>query len=309
MARIPLSGEQCVLQGHGYRAEIATVGATLRSLSHRGRPLIAGFHADRVRPAMRGALLVPWPNRTADGRYDFAGESHRLPLDEPDTRTAVHGLVAWSSFEVIDRDDESVTLQATLEPRPGYPWRLRVRAAFQLESGGLRQEITVENDSERTAPVGIGGHPYLLAGPAEDGGVDSWQLEVDAQHVLLTSAERMLPEGLVAVDERPEFDFRTPRRIGRTALNNSYTAWGRSADGIAAISLRDAQGAGVRIAWDRRCDWAHLYSSDEPVDGIRRAALAVEPMTCPPDALNSGTGLLAVHPGRSVDAGWLLSAL
>lgn len=309
MARTPLSGEQCILQAFGYRAEIATVGATVRGLSHEGRELVAGFDADRVRPAMRGALLVPWPNRVADGRYAFQGEIHRLPLDEPETGTAVHGLVAWSSFLATEVDAGSITLETTLEPRPGYPWRLRVRAVFRLEPDGLRQEIRVHNDSDRAAPVGIGGHPYLLAGPAGDGAIDGWELEVDATEVLLTSRQRMLPEGLVAVDEHPELDFRIPHRIGRTRFNNSYTGWRRSPEGTAGVELRGPDGSGVRIAWDRRCDWAHLYSSDEPVDGIRRMALAVEPMTCPPDALNSGRGLLTVDPGLSTDAGWLLGAL
>src|SRR5699024_8473461 len=66
------SGRQIRISGGGYTAEIASVGATLRSLSHRDRPLTATFGADEVRPAALGTGLLPWPNRIAGGAYEFA---------------------------------------------------------------------------------------------------------------------------------------------------------------------------------------------------------------------------------------------
>lgn len=309
MSPAPLSGTPYTIEAFGYRASVASTGATLRTLSHDGRDLIAGFAADRLRPAMRGALLVPWPNRTADGTYEFEGEMHRLPVDEPETRTAVHGLLAWHPFALVEASPDAVVLEATLAPRPGYPWQLHVRAGFLVDRDGLHQEVSVENRSDRPAPVGIGGHPYLVAGDPVEGAVDGWRLEADADRVLLSSADRMLPERIVRTADRPYLDFRAGRRVGDAVLNHCLTDWRRSGEGLAAVSLRGPDGRGARIAWDDRCGWAQLYSADDPVDGARRTSLAVEPMTCPPDALNSGTDLRAVAPGSRTDAGWLISAL
>ncbi|WP_165350486.1 aldose 1-epimerase family protein [Xylanimonas protaetiae] len=309
MGQVPLSGEQYVLEGFGYRAEVAAVGATLRTLSAGGRELVAGFSADRLRPAMRGALLVPWPNRTADGAYTFAGETHRLPVDEPETRTATHGLLAWSPFTPGEPVEHGLELRGTLAPRPGYPWRLGVTVTFTLAEDGLRQEVEVENQSDRTAPVGIGGHPYLVAGPSSDSSLDGWTLELDAAEALVPSPDRMLPERTVHVDDAPELDFRAPRTVGDTVLNHCFTGLRPAADGTVSARLRDPRGGGTQITWDARCAFVQLYSADHPVDGVRRSALAIEPMTCQPDALNSGVGLLAVDPWQAVGAGWRIGAL
>ena len=53
-----------------------------------------------VRPRFSGVLLAPWPNRVADGAYEFDGESHQLPLTEPERGNALHGLVTWDRFEL-----------------------------------------------------------------------------------------------------------------------------------------------------------------------------------------------------------------
>ena len=309
MGGVPRSGKSCKLEAHGYHADIAATGATLRELHYNGRPLIAGFPADQLRPAMRGAVLVPWPNRTADGRYTFQGEEHQLVIDEPRTRTAAHGLVAWESFRVLRLEESEAVLESVLGARPGYPWQLRVRVVFRLEPDGLHQEVVVVNESERPAPVGIGGHPYLLGGVSIDAAVDQWTLTAAADRVVLSSADRMLPERIVAVEEEPDLDFRVGRAIDRTVLNHCYTGWHRTDDGLAGVTVRGADGHGARITWDRRAEWAQIYSAEEQVGGVHRAALAVEPMTCPPDAFNSGTDLQSVPPGAQVDAGWVISAL
>src|SRR5690625_2542063 len=94
------SGRQIRISGGGYTAEIASVGATLRSLSHRDRPLTATFGADEVRPAALGTGLLPWPNRIAGGAYEFAGRSEQLPITEPERGNAIHEIGRASCREI-----------------------------------------------------------------------------------------------------------------------------------------------------------------------------------------------------------------
>jgi len=61
------------ISSQGYAAVITAVGASLRELQFRGRDLVVPFDAGAVRPLYRGAVIAPWPNRIADGRYDFDG--------------------------------------------------------------------------------------------------------------------------------------------------------------------------------------------------------------------------------------------
>lgn len=307
---VPMSGAQFRLSGDGYEASVASVGATLRTLRHRGRDLIAGFPADMPRPAMRGALLIPWPNRTADGVYRYGGRVHRLTVNEPQTQTASHGLLAWSEFTPRVVVTDRVVLSGVIAPQPGYPWRLRVDVEFRLDATGLTQEVSVVNEGDGVAPVGIGGHPYLVAGPPDDRSIDRWRLEVPADDVLLTSAERMLPTGLIAVGGHRSgaLDFRDPRQVGDTIVNHAFTGLHRTG-GRALARVTDGDGVGAEISWDERCAWVQVYTADEPVGAVRRNAIAIEPMTCPPDALNSGIDLLEVGPGHAVDAGWRIAAV
>ncbi|WP_353808523.1 aldose 1-epimerase family protein [Agromyces sp. SYSU T00194] len=306
----PISGAQCTLRTGDYVAEIAAIGASLRTLRYRGRDVVVPFDADAIRPAMRGAILAPWPNRTADGRYRFGEVEHRLPVNEIETNTATHGLVAWQRFEAVGRTSGSVSLRSWIEPQPGYPWRVMLDVEYRLGSDGLAIVVCATNESATPAPFGIGIHPYLVAGDLQACAVDDWSLEVPATEVLFTDA-RMLPTEIVPLgsEEASGFDFRSTRRIGAAVLNHAFTGLRRGEDGRARVRVTDPSGGGAEISWDAASEWVQLYTSDEATGPERRHAIAVEPQSCAPDALNSGRGLLTLLPGGSARFGWWIRAL
>ncbi len=316
MARTPLSGTQYTLRAGDDEAVIASVGASLRSFRRDGRDLVVPFDADAVRPAYRGATLAPWPNRVVDGRYSFGGVEHLTALTEPGRGHALHGLVAWLDFDAIDRGSDHVTLAATIEPQTGYPWRVRVETVYALSADGLTQSVTAVNEGVGPAPFGTGPHPYLVAGPSP---LDAWSLSLPASQVLEVTADRLSPVALAGVEvDAARFDFRQPRPIGAVEIDHAYTGLSRDATGIAAVRLTDpVAGTGVEIAWDGACAWVQVHTADQPggpgAPG-HRAGLAVEPMTCAPDAFNADrydfdAGLLVIEPGESVSASWRIAAL
>jgi aldose 1-epimerase len=309
--RISRSGDQYELSAHGYTAAIASVGSTLRALRIDGRDLIVPFDAEELRPEMRGALMAPWPNRTADGRYVFEGATHQLVRNEYDTANAVHGLVAWLEFRCIEKAADRLTLTAAIEPQPGYPWRVRLDVVFALDADGLTQEVTATNESAGAAPFGVGGHPYLVAGTASANAIDDWMLELPAGRVLAVSADRLLPTGIAGVSEYEDgrLDFREARRIGSTAVNHAFTSMRRDSDGRTRVRLTDHSGRGVEISMGEHCRWVQVYTADAPGSDGHRHGLAVEPMTCPPDALNSKRDLLVIEPGGSVTADWTIRSI
>jgi len=316
MARTPLSGTQYTLRAGDDEAVIASVGASLRSFRHAGRDLVVPFDADEVRPAYRGATLAPWPNRIVDGRYTFAGTTYQTALTEPGRGQALHGLVAWLDFDAVDRGVDHVTLAATIEPQLGYPWRVRVETRYELSDAGLSQTVTAHNEGTAAAPFGTGPHPYLVAGPHP---LDEWTLSLPADRVLETTPDRLSPTDLVGVESDAErFDFREERVIGAVEIDHAFTglAWG--GDGGAAVIVRDVQaGTGVAIEWDAACPWVQIHTADQPegaASPAHRAGLAVEPMTCAPDAFNADAypfdaGLLVLEPGESAAASWRIRAL
>ena len=300
-----LSGRQYTLQSGGYRATVASVGASLRELTLDGRNLVVPFDAADVRPAFRGATLAPWPNRVVDGTYSFAGIDHQLSLTEPARHHALHGLAGWLDFAAIEQDGDHLVLGGTVEAQAGYPFRLELRVAFRLDESGLHWSVSALNTGSLAAPFGTAPHPYLVAG---DGRVDDWMLELPADAVLTVTEDRLIPVGLEAV-EGGEFDFRSSRAIAGTFIDHAFTDLRRDAQGTASVRVLTASGNGVGMTWAQDCPWVQVHTADLPDSVISRIGLAVEPMTCPPDAFNSGTDLLVIEPGDSASAGWRIHAI
>lgn len=310
---VAASGVQHTLRYGDYEAVIASVGASTRSLRYRGRDLIVRFDADEVRPAFRGATLAPWPNRIVDGIYRFEGVQRRLALTEPARRHALHGLVAWLDFDAVDKSSDHVSLSSTIQPETGYPWRIEITTTFTLNEAGLTQSVTARNRSRRTAPWGTAPHPYLVAG---SGHVDDWTLELPAASVLEVTDERLIPTELRSVEvDAARFDFRAPRRIADAEIDHAFTDLIKTAGDAVAVRLMAPDGKGVAMTWDESCPWVQVHTADNPADpGHHRRGLAVEPMTCAPDAFNEekyrhNVDLRRLQPGQTATANWSIAAI
>lgn len=298
-----LSGTQVRISSNGYVADIASVGASLRTLSFEGRDLTSPFDADQVRPNYFGAILIPWPNRVVEGRYTLDGETYQLALTEPDRGHALHGLAGWLDFVVAEQSENRVVLTASIGAETAYPFPLTASVEYSLDESGLTTRVTTSNDGQVPAPYGVGPHPYLLGG---QGSVDDWTLEVPAGQVLDVDAV-LAPIDLIDVDDR--FDFRSPRLIGDREIDNAYTGVIRGDDGRAAVRVTGPDGHGAEISWGEGLDWVQIFTGDLPDPVWRRKAVAVEPMTCAPDAFNTGQGLIMLAPGEAHSAEWVISAL
>lgn len=301
-----LSGTQFLLKSGRYEAAIASVGATLRQLTYKDRDLVVPFAEDQVRPSYRGVSLAPWPNRIVDGRYEWQGQEYQLPLTEPERSHALHGLVSWADFTATNVTAESVTLTATIPAQLGYPWWVRVDVEYWLDGLGLHQTITGTNLSDTPAPWGAGPHPYLVGG---EGTVDDWYLRLPASQVMMMEGERLMPGNVIEVDDAPDhFDFRTRRSVEGISLDHPFTGLD-FVNALCIATVTDSSGRGVSISWDHTCPWAQVYTGDLPVPGpAHRCGLAIEPMTCPPNAFNSGTDLRVLEPGVPFSAGWTIGA-
>ena len=147
------SGEQVELAFGEQRAVVVGVGAGLRTYAVGERPILDGYGAGELCPSGRGQLLVPWPNRIEDGRYEFDGRSNQLPLNEPERRNAIHGLVRWSHWSVVDRAAERVALEHVLYPQPGYPFALELRSEYSLSAEGLVVRIEASSSTTRMRAI------------------------------------------------------------------------------------------------------------------------------------------------------------
>jgi aldose 1-epimerase len=303
------SGEQYEISAAGYRAVITESGAALRALSYGERALIDGFADDEMSPGGRGQLLMPWPNRIRDGKYSFGGRDLQLALTEPKRSNASHGLARWAAWTLEEHTANSVSLVYRVMAQTGYPWAVDLHVLYDLGADGLTVTQTATNLSGEPAPYACGAHPYLAVGPPDTGAIDHLELTLPAGTRTLAD-DRLIPVETVAVDDA--HDFRTGRPIGAVVFNDTFGDLER-VDGVATASLRHPDdGHGVALWVDEKIPWLLVYSADD-VPGKERRSLAIEPMTAPANAFNSGDDLVTLaaagSPGDELSVTWGIRAL
>jgi aldose 1-epimerase len=298
-----VSGEQWTITSGEHAAVVVEVGGGLRGYRVAGSDIVDGFGEDELPPGCSGQILAPWPNRIRDGRYSFAGETYQLSLTEPNRHNAIHGLVNWSRWHLVASGPDHVTVEYDLPPQPGYPWALALRTTWRVGPDGLRADHTATNLAATPCPFGFSVHPYLLLPGVK---LSDVRLQVPARNRLLVDG-RLLPIGAARV-AGTEFDFTEPRRIGSLVLDTAFGDVIRDDDGGSAVTLATADGRGpVRLWADATFGWWQIFSSDTLSGDRFRRALAVEPMTCPPDAFRSGRDLIVLEPGASWQGSWGVS--
>ena len=304
----PPSGRQYELIHGTQRAVVVELGAGLREYGMNGGVMLDGYALDEAPDGGRGQLLLPWPNRVADARYRFAGVEFRLPVNEPRTGSAIHGLVRDRPWRHVEASATAVTLALDLPPQEGYPFALGLTARYSLSDDGLTVEVVARNTGEQPCPYGAGAHPYLRL--TSGGTIDGALLHIPAG-ATLEADDRGIPTGVELPLADTRFDFRNPRPVGPLKLDTAFARLEPGDDGLIRIALTAPDGRGGAVMWmDTSHGYVMIYTGDTLADvSRRRRGIAIEPMTCAPDAFNSGAGLLVLEPGEEHRSTWGMSPL
>lgn len=291
----PPTGEQHVITRGAARAVITELAASLRELAIDGVELVQSYPEQATPPFAEGVVLVPWPNRVADGRWVLDGATQQLDITEVDRHNAIHGLLRNGAYRLTERTDDSVTLAATVFPQHGYPFHLETTVHYALVDDGLEVTHGVTNAGSGTAPYAVGTHPFLRIGDVPTGELT---LVVHAgTHIEVDERLNPIREHDVA---GTEWDLRMPHRVGGLRLDDGFGGV-RTLDGVSAV-LRAPDGRELRLRQDAGFGYLQVFTTT----GFPGAdvAIALEPMTAPANAFNSGLGVRWLEPGQSWSVGW-----
>lgn len=298
------NGTPVELSAGPYRATVFPVGATLAALTRDGRHVVLPLAEDTVPHAYTGKTLMPWPNRITGGRYSFEGTEYQVPVSEPETAMALHGLVCWDEWDVAESAQDRVVLRHRLMGQPGYPFPLELEAVYTLDADtGLSVELAARNAGTSAAPYGVSTHPYLTADLAP---VDRCVLEVPAARVLGTVDQPGRPLDLSELQDvaGSPLEFTAEQPVGTRTADHAYAGL---PDGEWQVRLTDPEtGHGSVLSADgKSAPWLQIYSGEQ----MGRLGVAAEPMTCPPDAFNSGEGLIVLTPGEEHRLGFRIAGI
>lgn len=286
-------GEQYTIAHGDYAATISGLGAALREFSCRSIPILWGTPNQTLPIGGAGQVLAPWPNRLADGQYVFNGVRGVVPLDEPARHNAIHGLVRWLYWdrEYIERD--RVKLRCTLAPQPAYPFQISLAVLYEISDGGLIVRVEAEVEGADLAPFGIGFHPYFLGDQA---GLARARLILPARHRYVLDDRGLPVEREALGGEFEPLSSESGLALGEARLDDCFFGLERDAVGIAAVRYfpGDSGIAEVVLRLSPEFDYVMCYTGDTLPEGKRRRAVAIEPMTCAPNAFVTGDGLRAL---------------
>lgn len=295
------SGSQFEIRGGGYMATVVEVGGGLRSLRRGDTQILDGFDRHEMCRDGRGQLLIPWPNRLAGGKYQFEGNTYQTPINDVKLGNANHGLVRWANWHVRSREDARISLCHRLYPSPGYPFILDLYVTYSLAEDGLSVALEARNSGSQPCPFGAGQHPYMFGG---EGGIEHVSLTVPAATTYRTD-DQLIPIERMSVSDTA-LDYRQPRPIGDAQINMDFTDLHRDGDGRATVALTDADTGRTTDVWlDEAFGHVMIYTGDtvQPLER-RRQSVAVEPMTCPPNAFVTGEDLIVLAPGDIWRGAW-----
>ena len=288
MSTKPAVPEVALARG-SVRAVISTSSAAVRELTVDGHPLLRSFAQGTHPPQAANIILAPWPNRVADAAFTFRGRRHELAATEPARGHAIHGFTVRRIFDIVEHSPDAAVLRTVLGPEPGWPWPIELTVRYALTDSGLEAAMTAVNLADEPAPCALGVHTYL----------DAQGAPLDECTLHHTIAERQpVNERLIPAGAREPWPH-GPIPMQSTVLDDAgYDPLHRPH----LARLVDASGTGVELEATSSLPWTQLFTSPQ-------RHLAVEPMTAPPNALNTGEDLTVLAPGGALEVGWSVRAI
>lgn len=304
-ARPAATGRQFELRRGGAVALVTELAAALRAYSRDGVALTETYGEERIAPEAAGITLAPWANRIEDGRWTLDGAVQQLDITEPKRGHASHGLLRNAGYELLERTESAISLEAAAFPQHGYPFLVRHRVDYALDAeGGLSVTQTLANDSAASAPYVLGAHPYLRIGELA---TEDLTLTVSGR-TRFVADERLIPRSSEPVSGLA--DLRRGQPVSSLTLDSGYTELdfepgaddGAGSPRVARASLTAADGRSVWLWQEETCPYTHVFVTDT-FPG-RAKAVALEPMSGAANAFNSGEGLGWLKPGASASIRW-----
>lgn len=236
----------------------------------------------------KSSHLIPFPNRVDKGLYKFNGQTYRLTPNLTAEDNAIHGLVFDKKFDAkFEQNERSamLTLQYDFEGTPGFPFPFLTTIMFTLQAGQLSCNVLVRNIGNQGMPMGVGWHPYFKLG---DKKVNDLSLKLPEGR-RIEMGERMIPTGNL----QDYNQFRTAAPIGQTPFDTGFYVNNNGEEAI--TTLFDEERQVTLLVSQKNCPYLQIYIPPS------RNSIAIEPMTCAPDAFNNGLGLETLKSGEHIE--------
>ena len=140
------------------------LGGSIAGLWLGSDPVLRSVSGAQMQSVRQSASypLVPFSNRIGHGQLQWAGTSHPLIKNFEPEPHAIHGIGWERPWTVLEASDVLALLSFEHKADASWPFDFDASQAFKLEAGALEMAISITNQSQVSAPVGLGWHPYFV---------------------------------------------------------------------------------------------------------------------------------------------------
>jgi aldose 1-epimerase len=249
---------------------------------------------ETLESSFKGSNLFPFPNRINSGKYSFSEKDYQLFVNFPHEDNAIHGLVFKSTFDITEKKESDsgailILNYAPKEDLKGYPFKFKLSIEYSFGfQNGLKISTTIENLDNINMPVGHGWHPYLKLKSS----VDELLFEFPSNKSYEVN-EKMIPTGSTKIYKH----YNTLTKIDSDSFDTCFAL--DNSNPIALIKLIDPELDGGISVWQEtgvnKYNFLQIYTPEH------RKTIAIEPMTCIPNAFNNKQGLITLKPGERIN--------
>lgn len=254
------------------------LGGCMAGLWWRDVPVLRSTPAEALTSVRDSASypLVPFSNRVARAELQWQGTSHPLVRHVAQEPHAIHGVGWQRPWTVLEQAPGFVMLSLEHQADTAWPFAFDASQSMRLTPGALEMTLAITNQASRSAPVGLGWHPYFPKRSRSRISFEAtgrWEMGDDKLPTHCTPA-RGLDADCAFLD-----------------VDHCFEGW----TGVA--HLRDEQ-LHVRLESDLRR--LVVFTHD------RRGDIAIEPVSHVNNAMNAadpaGRGVCVLEPGQTLTA-------
>ena len=268
------------------------LGASLQNLTSHNTEIINGISntvegLNDYKNTYKSAFLFPFPNRISEGKYEFGQTKYDLDCNEKALNNALHGYIYNKPFSMknIETSENNAIVSLYYTDKgitKGFPFPYRLEIIYTFSPKKIAINFQVFNNGVKSFPYGIGWHPYFKTSNLK---TSSLNFEGETQYFL---DERMIPQFEIPLK------FKNPLTIKDTFLDDCFIT-----NKPQVYFKCDSYSIGIDSSPKNKKNYLQVYTPPT------KDCVAIEPMTCAPNAFNNKNGLQVLEANANFE--WQIS--
>jgi aldose 1-epimerase len=247
------------------------LGGCLGGLWLGHEPVLRSTPAQELHSVRQSASypLVPFSNRVGHAELQWAGTSHPLVKNFEPEAHAIHGIGWERPWTVLESGPRFALLSFEHKADHSWPFDFDASQAFKLDGHALEMSLSITNQSQVSAPVGLGWHPYFVK-------------RADTRVVFQTQGRWAMGGDKLPTHREPHGGLNND--CASLTVDHCFDGW------TGALSLSDAV---LRVLVSSNLTYLVVFTTPE------RDNIAVEPVS----HVNNALGLMAQTGASAADLG------